>query len=454
MNLTISICGSILLTSMTGSAFLLVWLVCSKMMDYSGSYRSRYKAILASGCLFVLPVTAVIVHILAVNYIRWGGYLFLGTPRLYEASLWFMRVWAAGVIAAAGIHVLRYVLLSARYRQCFPCDRETRKQMEEIRVAMPRRQRRVSIYSSYQVSGPLLWGIRKAKILLPANRHYDYEELRVIICHELTHHRQKTNLVKMLALIAAVLNWYNPLAWLMTGLILKWWEIVCDEEAAERLENRKLYFEKVKELIEKDGDYRDMMGSALGQKGCSMRERTKRAAQMQKKRKIPFLAIIASIVMATTATVSVMAATDELARLYIHLRELTYVGYEVDLPVLPEVYTSMELPEGVKVRIEGDTIGETRGGTDINWTVPNNVHSTSGKTYLSAGSNVSVVGNILPSNKTVKVGIENDVIEYKYAYVSNYVFTYFTVETGGYYRFFVENTSGTTIVTDLTVVTN
>ena len=451
MNLTISICGSILLTSMTGSAFLLAWLVCSKVMDYSGSYRSRYKAILAAGCLFVLPVTAAIVHILAVNYIRWGGYLFLGTPRLYEASLWFMRVWAVGVIAAAGIHVLRYVLLSARYRQCFPCDRETRKQMEEIRAAMPRRLRRVPVYFSYQVSGPLLWGIRKAKILLPANRHYDYEELRVIICHELTHHRQKTNLVKMLALIAAVLNWYNPLAWLMTGLILKWSEIVCDEEAAERLENRKLYFEKVKDLIEKDGDYRDMMGSELGQKGCSMRERTKRAAQMQKKRKIPFLAIIASIVMATTATVSVMAATDAAAAFYIRMFHDTEVVIWVTPPELPEVYTTYGLPEGVTVQLSEDAVLGVKGGTDIQWMVNNNVRHLSGQIYLNAGQHVMVSGTIIPSNKIVTVGLQGTGSINMAADVSDFVNAHFLIATSGYYRFYVENTGGTIIMTDLNV---
>lgn len=57
-----------------------------------------------------------------------------------------------------------------------------------------------------------------------------------ILLHELTHVRRKDHMVLQLFTAAAVLHWFNPLAWLARRLMIQDMEAACDERVLELLE--------------------------------------------------------------------------------------------------------------------------------------------------------------------------------------------------------------------------
>lgn len=98
-----------------------------------------------------------------------------------------------------------------------------------------------NLYLSAQVTGPMVCGILRPRILLP--RSYENRELDWILAHERTHIRRLDNLWRLLGLITACLHWFNPLIWLFLKWFLADLELSCDEAVLRRCtaEDRKSY---------------------------------------------------------------------------------------------------------------------------------------------------------------------------------------------------------------------
>lgn len=98
-----------------------------------------------------------------------------------------------------------------------------------------------NLYLSEQVTGPMVCGILRPRILLP--RSYENRELGWILAHERTHIRRLDNLWRLLGLITACLHWFNPLIWLFLKWFLADLELSCDEAVLRRCtaEERKTY---------------------------------------------------------------------------------------------------------------------------------------------------------------------------------------------------------------------
>lgn len=97
------------------------------------------------------------------------------------------------------------------------------------------------LYVSEEVTGPIVCGILRPRILLP--REYEDRELDWILAHERTHIRRLDNLWRLLGLITACLHWFNPLIWLFLKWFLADLELSCDEAVLRRCtaEERKTY---------------------------------------------------------------------------------------------------------------------------------------------------------------------------------------------------------------------
>lgn len=89
------------------------------------------------------------------------------------------------------------------------------------------------VYFSDQVSGPLVCGILRPRILLPED--CDGSDLELILAHERIHIRRLDNLWRLLGLITACLHWFNPLVWLFLKCFLTDMELSCDETVVRKL---------------------------------------------------------------------------------------------------------------------------------------------------------------------------------------------------------------------------
>lgn len=94
-----------------------------------------------------------------------------------------------------------------------------------------------NIYLSDQVSGPVVYGIFRSRILLPEG--VDAQEMELILLHERTHIRRLDNLWRLLALIAACIHWFNPLVWIFLRCFHTDAERSCDEAVLRRLPSQR-----------------------------------------------------------------------------------------------------------------------------------------------------------------------------------------------------------------------
>ncbi|WP_394185957.1 M56 family metallopeptidase [Pseudoalteromonas tetraodonis] len=89
----------------------------------------------------------------------------------------------------------------------------------------------VQTYTSAQVATPMVIGIFNSKLVLPHNYNtlFDKATLALILEHENVHIKRKDNLTNALLLLATILLWFNPLAWMAYASCRRLQELTCDE---------------------------------------------------------------------------------------------------------------------------------------------------------------------------------------------------------------------------------
>ena len=90
----------------------------------------------------------------------------------------------------------------------------------------------VEVRISDAVSSPMMIGPFKPTILLPV-RHYEYDELRLIIKHELTHYLHRDLWFKLLLILCRAVHWFNPFMVLFARSIEQECEYYCDMSVME-----------------------------------------------------------------------------------------------------------------------------------------------------------------------------------------------------------------------------
>ena len=89
------------------------------------------------------------------------------------------------------------------------------------------------VYEITGLASPFVLGIFRPKIYLPAE--LTERERSYILLHEQTHIHRGDHLWKILAVLAVIIHWFNPLVWLGFSCFVKDMEIACDEAVINRL---------------------------------------------------------------------------------------------------------------------------------------------------------------------------------------------------------------------------
>ncbi|KPZ59749.1 TonB family protein [Pseudoalteromonas sp. P1-7a] len=89
----------------------------------------------------------------------------------------------------------------------------------------------IKTYASKYAATPMVVGIFKSKLVLPSNykTQFDKASLALILEHETVHIKRKDNLINALLLLATILLWFNPLAWMAYASCRRLQELTCDE---------------------------------------------------------------------------------------------------------------------------------------------------------------------------------------------------------------------------------
>lgn len=148
-------------------------------------------------------------------------------------------------------------------------------------------RRPIPIYKNALAVSPMLVGIIRPYIIIPVT-NYDFQELKLILCHELVHYKRCDILYKWLVQIAVCVHWFNPLAFLMASEVGKNCELSCDEVILKQLDtaNKRKYGDTLLAALKTGGSYRDTVASVtLNEDGKMLKERLEAIMKFTKKSK-------------------------------------------------------------------------------------------------------------------------------------------------------------------------
>lgn len=153
-----------------------------------------------------------------------------------EPNVFFLIV--AGIILC--IIFLRHFQQRSVLNSSLPCTHNTvRKWLEQNSIL-----RSVEVYVSDQTSQPLTYGVFCPRIVLPKNMDWkNRDELEIILSHEMMHIKRFDAITKTFLWVAASLQWYNPLTWIMLVIANRDIELACDYCVTARMDkNRKVLY--------------------------------------------------------------------------------------------------------------------------------------------------------------------------------------------------------------------
>ena len=145
-------------------------------------------------------------------------------------SAWVLLAWAAGVLAMAVPMLIGTLTVWWRtHRAARVIDVGWLSLLNDLRESLGVR-RPVTLMRSAWSNVPLICGIGRPVILLPAEADgWSPSRRKVVLLHELAHVRRGDCLTQLIARLARVFYWFNPLVWLAGRMLRIERERACDD---------------------------------------------------------------------------------------------------------------------------------------------------------------------------------------------------------------------------------
>ena len=150
-------------------------------------------------------------------------------PRRHPGNL-LPKIWAAGLI----VLLLRLALGLAGAlrlsREARPLDDSVWRRLVSRFLSTVALKRRVRLKSHKKIVVPLTWGVIRPVILMPDDsRDWDEDRRSSALFHELSHVKRIDFAVMLFVRLSLAAFWFNPLIWVVFGLLKRDQEKACDE---------------------------------------------------------------------------------------------------------------------------------------------------------------------------------------------------------------------------------
>ncbi|MCG9969475.1 M56 family metallopeptidase [Pelotomaculum terephthalicicum JT] len=124
---------------------------------------------------------------------------------------------------------------------------------------------KVMLMQNGKITSPMLVGLLHPVILLPTSNMWGID-LKLVLTHELMHLKRKDLWVKVLALAAGTLHWFNPLAHILRQDVNTWGELSCDEALVAEMSQaeRKHYGETILNTLDISAGIETAFCSSMG----------------------------------------------------------------------------------------------------------------------------------------------------------------------------------------------
>ncbi|ODA42561.1 M56 family metallopeptidase [Desulfosporosinus sp. BG] len=156
----------------------------------------------------------------AVNESASAGYI----PVINLQEL-LLVVWALGAMSFFLFHIISYIKFR---RKTKPYCRETDRTVLDSVLNSMKIKSRPQLFRCSKIASPMLTGFFQAAILLP-DVDYTWEELSVVLQHEVIHYKRGDIWYKLLLLTANSVHWFNPFVYFMIKAANRDLEYSCDD---------------------------------------------------------------------------------------------------------------------------------------------------------------------------------------------------------------------------------
>lgn len=441
-----------LLTTLTGSIFYGLWFLSGKKLDQTGSREIRYQSLTGIALLYIVPIVYMLLIFILDEPLFYNG-LAIGTDFQFRLCRWLSAIWAAGFSGCLAYAFCKGISFHRRYRNCMDCDRQTEELFQSICRELGIKEGRVTIKASYYTEVPFQTGLLRPRIILPVEL-YTEEKLRIFLIHELTHLRQKALLFRKLAHLAAMVNWYNYFAWHYYRKVVRWTEYECDAVAAGAAAPVVTYFNTLLEMAAEQNGIACYLGTSFSEKKSDVVDRIRQACIFHDAIPKKWMGRLILVIMLSLSVALSGTAAYAYGVAHIRITDATFEGTELEPCeiTVPEIHTVYGLAEGFAEEFgEMEVLAPDRANY-FEWTVGNRVRRISGDIPLTKGQTVTISGSILPAGVYVNVGLIDSTNHVSYVTVQGNVSTNFYISATDTYRFYVENSSGTTVSAYLSMI--
>ena len=149
-----------------------------------------------------------------------------------ENRPWFLMsfIWCIGVIVFLLKGFWNRILIWNLYLNSEPIQEENWDQsLNRVREKLSL-QRKVKLRKLDRLQSPMISGIFRPTVFLPANaEHWGQDKRELILFHELAHAKRNDLLAQFLAKIVCMVCWFNPLCWYGYSQMRKLREYACDD---------------------------------------------------------------------------------------------------------------------------------------------------------------------------------------------------------------------------------
>lgn len=162
----------------------------------------------------------------------------------------------------------------------------------------------VEIYAVRNLRGPVAAGVVQKMIFVPENwNSWSADDQKIVLDHELSHHRRKDPLWRLCAEIARAIHWYNPLVHWMVNRFTLQCEYACDESVLELGANPKSYARLLCSIAEKQANA--PLAPAMANPS-SLQLRVSRMLTSSKRSSTVLLILLASLATATAGALAII----------------------------------------------------------------------------------------------------------------------------------------------------
>lgn len=145
---------------------------------------------------------------------------------LFNTQWLLVGIWLCGFLAFAGLCCYQYITLLRSQKQW-----QKASSSEQIFI-----KHNLLIFKSEAIGSPMLVGLIKPKLVLPAdfNQLFSEEQQTLILEHELCHFKRNDMVWNSIAVLLLALLWFHPLAWLVFSRYRRDQELSCDQVVLAR----------------------------------------------------------------------------------------------------------------------------------------------------------------------------------------------------------------------------